>query len=176
MPKLCPPISERARASRCLVCCVKLLVCSFETHRQCYDHTHHQSYDHIYHTPTPMLYSKIPSKLHLCPPLISSYHRRCFFRTHRQCSPHTHRQCFAHHCSPHIQRQSSTHTYRRTPWLAHIHTPRFGQNHVIYTIYIQCFWQGNHRVYSHIRCTYTAMASPTHTTNTHTHTHTDALI
>ena len=31
---------------------------------------------------------------------------------------------------------------------------RVGQNH-IYTVHIQYFWQGNHQIYGHIRCTYT---------------------
>jgi len=33
-------------------------------------------------------------------------------------------------------------------------TYRVGQDH-IYTVYIRCFWQGNHRIYGHIRCIYT---------------------
>jgi len=33
---------------------------------------------------------------------------------------------------------------------------RVGQNH-IYTVY---FWQGNHRIYGHIRCIYTVLANP----------------
>jgi len=38
---------------------------------------------------------------------------------------------------------------------------RVGQYH-IYTVYIQrYFWQGNHRIYGHIRCIYTVLADPT---------------
>jgi len=36
---------------------------------------------------------------------------------------------------------------------------RVGQNH-IYTVYIRCFWQGNHQIYGHIRCIYTVLANP----------------
>ena len=36
---------------------------------------------------------------------------------------------------------------------------RVGQNH-IYTVYLRCFWQGNHQIYCHIRCIYTVLASP----------------
>jgi hypothetical protein len=35
---------------------------------------------------------------------------------------------------------------------------RVGQNH-IYTVYIRCFWQGNHHTYGHIRCRYTVLAN-----------------
>jgi len=35
---------------------------------------------------------------------------------------------------------------------------RVGQN----TVYVQCFWQGNHQVYGYIRCIYTVLANPTH--------------
>jgi hypothetical protein len=34
---------------------------------------------------------------------------------------------------------------------------RVGQNH-IYTVCIRYFWQGNHRIYGHTRCIYTALA------------------
>ena len=38
---------------------------------------------------------------------------------------------------------------------------RVGQNHIyLYTVYIQCFQQGNYRTYGHIRCIYTVLASP----------------
>ena len=30
---------------------------------------------------------------------------------------------------------------------------RVGQGH-IYTVYIWCFWQGNHQIYGHVRCKY----------------------
>jgi hypothetical protein len=36
---------------------------------------------------------------------------------------------------------------------------RVGQNH-IYTMYVRYFWQGNHRIYGHIRCIYTVLANP----------------
>jgi hypothetical protein len=36
---------------------------------------------------------------------------------------------------------------------------RVGQNH-IHTVYIRCFWQGNHPIYGHIRCIYTVLANP----------------
>jgi len=36
---------------------------------------------------------------------------------------------------------------------------KVGQNH-IYTVYIRYFWQGNHRIYGHIRCIYTVLANP----------------
>jgi len=36
---------------------------------------------------------------------------------------------------------------------------RVGHNH-IYTVYVRCFWQGNDQIYSHIRCIYTVLASP----------------
>jgi len=35
----------------------------------------------------------------------------------------------------------------------------FGQDH-IYSVYT-VFWQGNHRIYGHIRCIYTVLANPT---------------
>ena len=38
---------------------------------------------------------------------------------------------------------------------------RIGQNH-IYTVYIQCFWQGNHQIYGHIRCIRTVLANTTY--------------
>ena len=40
-------------------------------------------------------------------------------------------------------------------------TSRVGQNN-IYTVYIRYFWQGNHRIYGHIRCIYTVLANPTY--------------
>jgi len=43
---------------------------------------------------------------------------------------------------------------------SHVH--RVGQNH-IYTVCILFFWQGNHRIYGHIQCTYTILANPTYT-------------
>jgi hypothetical protein len=39
--------------------------------------------------------------------------------------------------------------------------PRVGQNH-IHTVYIRYFWQGNHRIYGHIRCIYTVLANLTY--------------
>ena len=36
---------------------------------------------------------------------------------------------------------------------------RVGQNH-IYTVYIRYFWQGNYKMYCHIRCIYTVLANP----------------
>jgi len=45
--------------------------------------------------------------------------------------------------------------------LAKVDTIRIGQNH-IYTVYIRYFWQGNHRIYGHIRCIYTVLANPRH--------------
>jgi hypothetical protein len=30
----------------------------------------------------------------------------------------------------------------------------------IYIVYIQYFWQGNHQIYGHVRCSYTVLASP----------------
>ena len=36
---------------------------------------------------------------------------------------------------------------------------RVGQN-LIYTVYIQYFWQGNNQEYGHIRCVYTVLANP----------------
>jgi hypothetical protein len=36
---------------------------------------------------------------------------------------------------------------------------RVGQNHV-YTVYIRYFWQGNHRIYGHIRGICTVLANP----------------
>jgi len=36
---------------------------------------------------------------------------------------------------------------------------RVGQNH-IRTVYIRYFWQGNHRIYGHIRCIYTVLVNP----------------
>jgi hypothetical protein len=33
------------------------------------------------------------------------------------------------------------------------HMSRVGQNH-IYTVYIRYFWQGNYKMYGHIRCIY----------------------
>jgi len=36
---------------------------------------------------------------------------------------------------------------------------RVGQNH-INTVYIWCFWQGNHHIYGHIWCIYTVLANP----------------
>jgi len=30
----------------------------------------------------------------------------------------------------------------------------------IYTVYIQCFWQGNHQIYGQIQCIYTVLANP----------------
>jgi len=41
---------------------------------------------------------------------------------------------------------------------------RVGQNH-IYTVYIQCLWQGNHQIYSHIWCEYTVMANSNYAGN-----------
>jgi hypothetical protein len=40
------------------------------------------------------------------------------------------------------------------------HLNRVGQNHT-YTVYVRYFWQGNHQIYGHIRCTYTVLAKPT---------------
>ena len=40
---------------------------------------------------------------------------------------------------------------------------RVGQNH-IYTVYIRYFWQGNHKIYGHIRCIYTVLANPRNVT------------
>jgi hypothetical protein len=34
----------------------------------------------------------------------------------------------------------------------------------LYTVFIRCFWQGNHHIYGHIRCIYTVLANPTHHT------------
>jgi len=34
----------------------------------------------------------------------------------------------------------------------------------VYTVYIRCFWQGNHHAYGHIRYVYTVPANPTHLT------------
>ena len=31
---------------------------------------------------------------------------------------------------------------------------------VIHGVYTQCFWQGNHQIYGHIRCLYTGLANP----------------
>ena len=45
--------------------------------------------------------------------------------------------------------------------LESLHMCRFGQN-PIYTVYIRYFWQGNHRIYGHIRCIYTVLANPTY--------------
>ena len=39
-----------------------------------------------------------------------------------------------------------------------IHISRVGQNH----IYIRYFWQRNHKIYGHIRCTYMVLANPNH--------------
>ena len=45
---------------------------------------------------------------------------------------------------------------------SHVHCIfRVGQNH-IYTVYIRCFWHGNHQIYDHIRCIHTVLANPTH--------------
>ena len=52
----------------------------------------------------------------------------------------------------------SRYTPSRTP-----HAPRVGQNHK-YTEYMWYSWQGNHQIYSHIRCTYSILTKPTHTT------------
>jgi len=30
---------------------------------------------------------------------------------------------------------------------------------IIYTVYLQYFWQGNHQIYGHIPCTYTVLAN-----------------
>ena len=35
---------------------------------------------------------------------------------------------------------------------------RVGQN-LVYTVYIRSFWQGNHRIYGHIRCLCTILAN-----------------
>jgi len=43
---------------------------------------------------------------------------------------------------------------------------RVGQNH-IYTVYIRCFWQGNHQIYGHIRCIYTVLANPRYVCTRH---------
>ena len=65
-----------------------------------------------------------------------------------------------------------THTHTHTHTLTHKDTCfrlavvavvlmcRIGQNH-IYTVYMRYFWQGNHRIYGHIRCMYTVLANPT---------------
>jgi len=37
-----------------------------------------------------------------------------------------------------------------------------GLARTIYTVYIRYFWQGNHRIYGHIRCIYTVLANPSH--------------
>jgi hypothetical protein len=37
--------------------------------------------------------------------------------------------------------------------------PRVGQNH-IYTVYKQCFWQGNHQIDGHIQCVYSVLTNP----------------
>jgi hypothetical protein len=39
-----------------------------------------------------------------------------------------------------------------------LHLSRVGHNH-IYTVYIRCYWQGNHQMYGHIRCIYTVLAN-----------------
>jgi len=36
---------------------------------------------------------------------------------------------------------------------------RVGQNRT-YTVYVQCFWQGEHQMYGHIRRIYTVPANP----------------
>jgi len=41
------------------------------------------------------------------------------------------------------------------------YTCRIGQDH-IYTVHIRYFWQGNHQIYSHIRCIHTVLANPIH--------------
>ena len=41
---------------------------------------------------------------------------------------------------------------------------RVGQNHIC-TVYIRCFWQGNHQLYGHIRCFYTVLANPKYKLN-----------
>jgi len=41
------------------------------------------------------------------------------------------------------------------------HIAKVGQDHM-YTVYIRYFWQGNHRIYNHIRCIFTALANPTY--------------
>ena len=38
---------------------------------------------------------------------------------------------------------------------------RVGQNHT-YTVYLRCFWQGDHQIYGHVRCIYTVLAKPKH--------------
>ena len=43
-----------------------------------------------------------------------------------------------------------------------VYIRRVGQNH-IYTVCIRYFWQGNHHIYSHIRCIYTVLANPIYT-------------
>jgi hypothetical protein len=46
----------------------------------------------------------------------------------------------------------------------HIHKIcRVGQNHIyiyIYTAYVRYVWQGDHQIYSHMRCIYTILANP----------------
>ena len=39
---------------------------------------------------------------------------------------------------------------------------KVGQNHIC-TVYVWYVWQGNHKIYGHIRCIYTALANPFHT-------------
>jgi len=36
----------------------------------------------------------------------------------------------------------------------------------IYTVYIRYFWQGDRRIYGHIRCIYTVLADPIYTHRT----------
>jgi hypothetical protein len=38
---------------------------------------------------------------------------------------------------------------------------RVGQNHIC-TVYIRCFWQGNHQLYGHIRGIYTVLVNSNH--------------
>ena len=35
--------------------------------------------------------------------------------------------------------------------------------YIIYTVYIRCFWQGNHQVYGHIRWIYVCRVGQNHT-------------
>jgi hypothetical protein len=111
---------------------------------------------------------------------------RCFkLHTHTHTQAHAHTSAHTHtHIHIHTQDEFHTHTealhracgcpdqnggtlcfVKLTTKVTHGHQSSVivmswvGQNH-IYTVYTRYFWQGNHRLYGHIRCIYTVLANP----------------
>jgi hypothetical protein len=84
----------------------------------------------------------------------------CYARTHTYTHTHTLTCTHTHACRARMERCLSNALIKPTQNTRWIQMSRAGQNH-IYTVYMRCFWQGNHQIYAHIRCRYTVLANPT---------------